>query len=119
MIAPPTSGPRQMIGWPAGTKNWIEMAFTPCRVERDDLVVGALRRLALEPEHERDVGAGDVGVEEPDRRAVPRQRDGEIHRDRALADAALARGNGEDVLDARQQLLRRARRGAPDAWRPT
>src|SRR6476620_5125474 len=30
-MAPPTSGPRQTIGWPSGTKNWIEMHFTPCR----------------------------------------------------------------------------------------
>ena len=30
-IAPPTSGPRQTIGWPSGTKNWMEMHLTPCR----------------------------------------------------------------------------------------
>ena len=30
-MAPPTSGPRQTMGWPSGTKNWIEMAFTPWR----------------------------------------------------------------------------------------
>ena len=30
-MAPPTSGPRQTIGWPSGTKNWIEMTLTPWR----------------------------------------------------------------------------------------
>ena len=30
-MAPPTSGPRHTIGWPSGTKNWIEMTFTPWR----------------------------------------------------------------------------------------
>ncbi len=30
-MAPPTSGPRHTMGWPSGTKNWIEMTFTPWR----------------------------------------------------------------------------------------
>ena len=30
-MAPPMSGPRHTMGWPSGTKNWIEIAFTPWR----------------------------------------------------------------------------------------
>ena len=30
-MAPPTSGPRHTMGWPWGTKNWMEMTLTPYR----------------------------------------------------------------------------------------
>src|SRR3954453_17486176 len=30
-IAPPIRGPRHTMGWPSGTKNWMEIAFTPWR----------------------------------------------------------------------------------------
>ena len=82
------------------------------------LLSSLLLGLALEAEHQRDVGAGDVRVEQADRRPVARQRDGEVDRDRALADAALARGDRDHVLDAREQLLRRPRRGAADRRAP-
>ena len=54
----------------------------------------------LEAHHGRDVGPGDVGVEDADLGAVPRQRDREVGRDGGLADAALVGGDGDDVLDA-------------------
>ena len=61
--------------------------------------------LALDAQHHRDVRAGDVGIEQADRRARLRERDGEVDADRALADAALAGRDGDDVLDARHELL--------------
>ena len=90
-MAPPTSGPRQTIGWPSGTKNWIEIVLTPWRSSGSDLVVLGRRGLALEAHHHRDVRAGDVGVEQADRGASLGQRDRQVDADRALADAALAR----------------------------
>jgi hypothetical protein len=56
--------------------------------------------------------AVDVRIDDADRRTFRRQRQREVHRRRALADAALAGGDGDDVLDTRQQLhaaLRRVR----------
>ena len=64
------------------------------------------------------LGPGDVGVEQADGGARLGQRHGEVHADGALADAALAGGDGDDVLHAGHQLLRRARRGAADHGAP-
>ena len=50
-------------------------------------------------------GPGDVRIEQADARAFHGQRHGEVGRHGRLADAALAGGDGDDVLDARQQLL--------------
>ena len=77
----------------------------PVPLERHDLVVGAGDRLPLHAEHQRDVGARDVGVDQPHAGAVLRQRDGEVGRHGALADAALSRRDRDDVLDAGQELL--------------
>ena len=51
------SGPRHTIGWPSGTKNWIEIAFTPWRSSGMILLFSLALRLAVEAEHHRDVGA--------------------------------------------------------------
>jgi hypothetical protein len=87
-------------------------------LERHDLLVGALARLSVEPEHERDVRPRDVGIEEPDGRPVPGEGHGEVHGHGALADAPLARGHGDDVLHARQELLGGPRGGATNAGTP-
>ena len=87
-------------------------------LEGDDLVGRTRDRLTLDAEHHRDVGTGDVRVQETDRRASPGERNGEVHADRALADAALAGGHGDDVLHARDQLLGGAWGGAPDHGPP-
>ena len=108
-MAPPTSGPRQTIGWPSGTKNWIEIVLTPYRSSGVILLFGAGLRLALDAHHQGDVRAGDVAVEETDRRTGLGQGDGEIDAHRALADAALARRDRDDVLHAGNELLRLAR----------
>ena len=88
-------------------------------LERRDLVVRAGHRLALDAEHHRDVRAGDVGVEQADRRARLGERHGEVDADRALADAALAGRDRDDVLDARQELLRLLRVSPGGPSRPT
>ena len=83
-------------------------------LERRDLVVRAGLRLALDAEHHRDVRAGDVGVEQADRGAGLGERDREVDADGALADAALAGPDRDDVLDVRQELLGLPRRRPPD-----
>ena len=117
-MAPPTSGPRQTIGWPSGHEELDRDGLDAVALERRDLVVLAGLGLALQPEHHRDVRSGDVGVEQPDRCAGLGQRDREVDADRALADAALAGRDGEDVLDPGHQLLRLARLRPPDHRAP-
>jgi hypothetical protein len=46
----------------------------------------------------------NIGVEHADAHALGRKRQREIHGSGAFADAALARGDRNDVLDARHQL---------------
>src|SRR5512138_2105635 len=55
-------------------------------------------------EHERDVGSVDVGVQQTDAQAPVRESSREVHRDRGLADAALARADGHNVVDVLRQL---------------
>jgi hypothetical protein len=47
-------------------------------------------------EHDVDVSEAEVGVEDPDTVAEPRQRSREVDDDVRLADAALAAGDGDD-----------------------
>ena len=66
---------------------------------------------AVDAEHPRDAEPPDVGVEHADRQAPGRERGREVHRDRRLADAALAAGDGQDPgrggdLGARRVLAR-------------
>ena len=72
----------------------------------DDLgLVGALDRLGLhalgDAEQARHREAPDVGVEHADGVAVRGERGGEVDGDRALADAALAAGDREDLAGER------------------
>src|SRR5207237_4230886 len=55
-------------------------------------------------EHHRLRGAVDVRVKHAHRGAFRSEREGEIHRGSGFADAAFARSDGDDVLDARHQL---------------
>ena len=67
---------------------------------------------------QRERGAVDVGVEQADARAALAQREREVDRDGALADTALAGGDGDHVRDAGQHValrLGRARRGRAPA----
>jgi hypothetical protein len=62
------------------------------------------RALAGQAEHLRLRRAVDVGVEQTDGGAFLGQRQRQIDRRRALADAALAGGDGDDVLHPGQRL---------------
>ena len=71
--------------------------------EGHHLVVFDLR-LAGDAKHHGDVGAVDVGVQHANLGAFQRQADGQVGADGALAHAALAAGNGHDVLDRDVEL---------------
>ena len=90
----------------------------PVPRERLDLPRGCRLRRPLHPQHLRDVRAGDVRVEEPDGGPVQGERGRQVDADRALADAALARRHGDDVLHARDELRRLRRGRAADRGRP-
>ena len=86
-------------------------------LDRGDLPVCAGHRLTLGPDHHRNVGPGDVGVEQPDRGAGLSQSHGQVHAHRRLADPTLAGRHRDDVLHARQHLRRR-RSGPSDHRAP-
>ena len=67
---------------------------------RSDLAVGAAEA-AVDPEHARDAEAPDVGVEHADAQPARRERGGEVHGDRRLADAALAARDREHARGRR------------------
>ena len=48
----------------------------------------------------RQRGAVDIGIQQSDFQAQPRQRQRQVDRDGGLADAAFAAGHRDDVLDA-------------------
>jgi hypothetical protein len=65
------------------------------------LAVGRRRTLAREAHHSGHAGAVDIGIEESHAGALRRERQGEVGRNRGLADAALARGDRHDICDLR------------------
>ena len=79
------------------------------------LAVFGFRNLADQAQHLRLAGAIDVRIEHADRGALGRQRQGDIGRDRRLADAALARGDGDQVPDTRDRLHVALHAVPPDA----
>ena len=64
-------------------------------LQRDHLSRSGLD-LTLHAQQPWDGEAPDVGVEDADGQAPRGQGHGEVHRDRGFADAALARGDGQD-----------------------
>ncbi len=91
-----TIGPRQIAGWSRSIRKPRLISFTPCASSGMILLVDHRRRL-VHAHHARDVRPVDVGVHQPDARARVRERDGEVDRDRRLADAALAARDGDDA----------------------
>ena len=66
--------------------------------------------------HAQETGHGetpDVGIEHADHVTACGQRDGQVHRDRGLADAALARGDGQHPGAGRHRRLRSILLGLP------
>ena len=83
-------GPRQITGCSSGTKKPIDRHRTPWTTGGTRSVVDG-HRSHRDPEHLRHGEAVDIGVEQPDLVAPGRQGDGQVHRHRRLAHAALAR----------------------------
>ena len=75
-------------------------------------------RLAVDAEHRRLRRPVDVRVQHANVGAFRGERKGEIGGGGGLAHAALARGDGDDVLHAREELLRLARRAPADHRAP-
>ena len=72
------------------------------------LAVCRFGALVGDAEHLGLARAVDVGVENPDARAFPSQGEGEVDGRRALAHAAFARSDGDDIfhaVDASQVVL--------------
>ena len=81
-------------------------------LERDHLPRPGLD-VALHAEQAGDGEAPDVGVEDPDDQAAGGQGHGQVDRDRRLADAALARGDGQHPGRRRHGRLGRVLPGLP------
>ena len=95
-----TIGPRQIAGWSRSIRKPSEMTFTPCASSGMIFSLHHRRRL-VHAHHARNVRPVDVGVHEADARAALRERDGEVHGDGGLADAALAGRDGDDAAEVR------------------
>ena len=65
----------------------------------------AVHLFALHAQHDGDGGTVDVGIHQCHLGSGLGKRDGEVHRHGALAHAALARGNGDDVVDVFEHLF--------------
>ena len=76
------------------------------RVQRQDLALAVDLGFAVDAEHARDRVAVDVAVEGAGRVAFGGQRRGQVGGHRRLADAALAGGDADHVLDLGQRALR-------------
>ena len=109
--APWSMGPRQMMGWSAGTSMPMEMTLMPWASGGIIFLSSLTSGGSFDAEHLRDVGPVDVGVHEPDARALPLEGDGQVHRGRGLAHAALARAHRDDVADAGHGLAAEAAPG--------
>ena len=76
------------------------------RVQRQDLALAVDVGLGVDAEHARDRVAVDVAVEGAGRVAFGGQRRGQVGGHRRLADAALAGGDADHVLDLGQRPCR-------------
>ena len=75
----------------------------PVRVHRQDRLAVRAVRPTRQAEHGRDAGTVHIGVEHAHARTTGRQGQGEIHRGRGLADAALAGTDRDDIADPRMR----------------
>ena len=114
------SGPRQTMGWPSGTKNWIEIDLHAVALERDDLVVR--RSPAAGPSTPSIIGMfGPVmsASSRPTRRAGLGERDGEVDADTVLLPTPpLPDATAITFLTPGTSCSGRARRGAADGGAP-
>src|SRR5262249_8434812 len=80
--------------------------FHALRVDRNDLLAHGGERLFSGAEHDGDVWAVDVGIQQADLMAEFREGERESHGDGRLPDAAFAGGDGNEILDAGNGLRR-------------
>ena len=70
-----------------------------------EVITGVRRELAPGPQHPRDGGTEEIGIEDADPLAQALQGAGQVDGDGGLADAALAARHQHDVADAGDGLL--------------
>ena len=92
-------GPRQTSGLSPGFREAHGHDAQAVFFERLDAFADGLR-LGANAHHERHVGTVDIGIEKPHLVAEARQRNREIHRYGGFSDAAFARSDGDQILDA-------------------
>src|SRR3954471_1110797 len=92
---------RRIVGRQEGHRDELDAVLIG---GNDPATVGA--ELRGDAQHHRHVRTIDVAVDHRHARAGLAERDREIHRDRGLADAALARTHGDDVAHTGDRLFR-------------
>ena len=93
--APDAIGPRHASAWPGRHQLADRQQLDALGLDRDQLVILGVR-LFGRSEQGRLRRAVNVGVDDADPLAHSRQRDGEVGGQRRLADAALARADGDE-----------------------
>ncbi len=114
----PAPHQRRLLADEEAGRHDLERAGADLALVRDDLgLVRPVDPLGLHPigdaEQPRHREAPDVGVEHADDVAGGRQRGGQVDRDRALADAALAAGDREHAARQRDLGVGRPFAGMP------
>jgi hypothetical protein len=98
------SGPRQTTAWFGGQHRPIDMALRP-KASCGSKMPSCARRLALDAEQALGHrGAIEIGIEHAGAEAFGGKGQREVDRDGRLADAALARADGDDVADTGHRL---------------
>ena len=97
-------GPRQMSGLSPGFREAYRNYFKAVGADGDDLAFALNFGLLAGAEHERDVRAIDVSVEQADAVAHLAERESEIDGQRGFADSTFAGADGDDGTDARERL---------------
>ena len=80
--------------------------FKAVGLERLNPIVAENLGLRVEAQHQRNIGAVNVGIEQADFVSQLGQNNGEIDRERGLSHTAFARTNGDDSAHTRQGLRR-------------
>src|SRR5260370_39792883 len=83
-------------------------------LQRFEAVLANYFGLSACPQHERDVGAINVAIQQAHFKSHAAESDSKVHRNRGLPYSALARTDSYDILNARKRL-RPLRRGS--MWR--
>ncbi len=102
-------GPRQISGLSPGLSSPTEITFRPWTSKRLNAILGQHPRLRAGTQHQRNVGAVNVGVEQSGLVAHLGQRQRQIDGQRGLAHASLARTDGNYGVNSGQRLRPRRR----------